>query len=89
MARRKEIRNEWYKLSDGMMRALREAAMKCTKLTDQQRNKWIISTTHDEVSNCTIDHRRMLIESKGSVSAICSHKNLCDFPSTLPHIKPL
>ena len=50
MARRKELRNEWYKVSDGMMTALHEAAMNCTELTDQQRMKWNISTTHDEVS---------------------------------------
>ena len=51
MTRRKELRNQWYKLSDGMMTALREAAMKCSELSDGQRMKWTISTTHDEVLN--------------------------------------
>ena len=52
MVRRKELRNEWYKLSDWMMNALRNAAMKCSELTEEQRMKWKISTTHDEVCVC-------------------------------------
>ena len=51
IARRKELRNQWYKLSGGMMTALHEAAMKCSELSDGQRMKWMISTTHDEVLN--------------------------------------
>ena len=50
MARRKELRNQWYKVSDCMMSALRDAAMKCSELSEKQRMKWRISTTHDEVS---------------------------------------
>ena len=49
MARRKELRNEWYRLSDRMMTTLRDAVMRCSELTEEQRMKWKISTTHDEV----------------------------------------
>ena len=52
MARRKELRNEWYRVSDWMMTALRDAAIKSSELTEKQRMKWRISTTHDEVCAC-------------------------------------
>ena len=39
MARRKELRNEWYRVSDRMMIALRDAAMKCAELTEKTEDE--------------------------------------------------
>ena len=47
--KKKMARNEWYKISETVMRALSEIAMDNPAITPEQQERWLHSATHNEV----------------------------------------
>ena len=47
--KKKMARNEWYRMSENMMKALSDIAKNNPAITPEQHERWSHSTTHNEV----------------------------------------
>ena len=48
--KKKMARNEWYRMSENMMKALTDMAKDNPAITPEQHERWSHSTTHNEVA---------------------------------------
>ena len=73
ISEQKRLRKLWWDIEEKMLHALIKAADSCDKLTDEQRLKWKLSTTHQEVQlGITSGHCK-------SSNSLCYIRDIEDF----------